>query len=182
MGVGYLRTRWGWRGVSMAIWVLHLSSLAILSCNGSFPTIMVGHYLFGCGYGLSDSGFCAWASKVRHTNAVQGLMHGCFSVGASLGPLVAAALAGRDYAWFVFYRVLVSLYRWPHPIFTKLQILLACIEASINALAFRNDTAVMNDVHLRIRAERALPQSYNPVYMCGIFLFLYNGVEGRPTA
>ena len=69
---------------------------------------LTGYFCLGLGTGLSDSGFCAWAGNAPRTNIIQGLMHGSFSVGAVLGPLMATEASNNGFEWYMFYRMMVG--------------------------------------------------------------------------
>ena len=103
-----IHSRLGWRGIAILSPVLRLTSVVILSTGPAYPMALTGYFGLGLGTGLSDSGFCAWAGNAPRTNVVQGLMHGSFSVGAVLGPLVATEVSKNGFEWYMFYRMMVS--------------------------------------------------------------------------
>jgi MFS family permease len=98
----------GRRGVALTTAVLHVLGIAILGTKPLYPIALLAYFFFGIGTGCADAGFCAWAANVRDVNAVQGLIHGSFSVGCVIGPMIVAALERAGFGWNVFYMVMVS--------------------------------------------------------------------------
>lgn len=80
----------------------------ILACGPPFYIVLPTYFILGFGVGLSDTAFCTWGSKVPFANVVQGLMHGSFSAGALLGPVLALAFTRQNLGWYIFYRAYVS--------------------------------------------------------------------------
>lgn len=80
----------------------------ILASGPPFYVVLPTYFLLGFGVGLSDTAFCTWGSRVSYANVVQGLMHGSFSGGALLGPMLALAFTRQNLPWYMFYRAYVS--------------------------------------------------------------------------
>lgn len=98
----------GWRGIALFASASRLAASLLLSTGPPFYIVLLAYFILGFGIGLSDSGFCAWGSKVPLANIVQGMMHGSFSAGALLGPILALYLARRAFGWYTFYQSYVS--------------------------------------------------------------------------
>lgn len=98
----------GRRGVGLVTSISHVTASTILATRPPYSIALVAYFVFGIGTGCADAGFCTWAANVRNANAVQGLIHGSFSVGCVIGPLIIAALEKGRLGWNVFYIVLVS--------------------------------------------------------------------------
>lgn len=97
----------GRRGVAFIASILHVVGITILVTKPLYPIALLAYFVFGIGTGCADAGFCAWAANVRDVNAVQGLIHGSFSVGCVIGPMLVAALEKAGLGWNVFYMVMV---------------------------------------------------------------------------
>jgi MFS family permease len=97
----------GRRGVALTTASLHILGIAILAAKPLYPIALLAYFFFGIGTGCADAGFCAWAANVRDANAVQGLIHGSFSAGCVISPMVVAALDKAGLGWNVFYMVMV---------------------------------------------------------------------------
>lgn len=82
--------------------------MGILATGPLFSIALTGYFLMGFGTGLSDAGFCAWAANVPYASVVQGFMHGSYSVGSILGPLLANLMLKNVHEWYEFYRMTVS--------------------------------------------------------------------------
>lgn len=62
------------------------------------------------GAGILDGSMCAWAGALERASTVTGFLHGSFSVGAALSPLVVDALvSGGARPWYTWYYVMVSV-------------------------------------------------------------------------
>lgn len=101
-------TKYGWRGVALLPPLCRLLSSTVLSAGPPFPLVIPAYLVQGVGLGLADSGFCAWGSGVSYANVMQGMIHGCFATGAILGPVLVTLVAKSDFAWYNFYRLVVS--------------------------------------------------------------------------
>ena len=104
-----IHMRFGRRGVSVIAGTFHILGAAALSTRPPFFAVLLGYWVWGFGVGCVDVGWCAWAVGVSKANLVQGLIHGSFSVGCILGPLVVAGLHSVERSWQAFYYVIVSL-------------------------------------------------------------------------
>lgn len=98
----------GRRGVALTTASLHILGIAVLATKPLYLIALVAFFFFGIGTGCADAGFCAWAANIHNTNAVQGLIHGSFSVGCVIGPLIVASLESAGLDWNVFYMVMVT--------------------------------------------------------------------------
>lgn len=118
VAAGYLFGAWvlqrllntfGWRGIAISSPLFRFLAAVLLSAGLPFPLVIAAYFVQGVGLGLSDSGFCAWGSKVPCANVVQGMMHGSFSGGAVLGPLFVTLITRRGFQWYTFYRLVVMI-------------------------------------------------------------------------
>lgn len=103
----------GQRGIACAAPVLHLLSSVVLALHPPFPLLLVAFAGVGLGSAWLDGSWCAWAGAMSNANTVSGLLHGSFSAGAAVGPVVAGlmlarssgvdgggSVAGQWYSWF----------------------------------------------------------------------------------
>ncbi|KAK5943042.1 hypothetical protein PMZ80_004047 [Knufia obscura] len=158
----------GWRGVSLIAPMLYLASDILLSIGPAYPVVLASYFVGGLGYGLSDSGFCSWASKRSYANVVQGLMHGSFAVGSIVGPLASYAVLKHGFEWAAFYRMMAIL------IFVKLVILgLAFWKESPRAFRTTRNGQQQSKVAGLTQAKLIL--------ICSIFYFFYIAVEAIYT-
>ncbi|KAJ1323346.1 MFS transporter FHS family glucose/mannose:H+ symporter [Microdochium nivale] len=118
----------GRRGIAVVGPALQLvSALGAGSHPASYGVFLALLGVGSLGVGLLDGAWCAWAGGMANANTVSGLLHGSFSAGAGLGPLLGGLLmtaGGRE--WFVWYYVLAGI---------------TVLEAVILAVAFRHDNA-----------------------------------------
>lgn len=102
----------GWRGVALLAAAVNLVSAILLITGPPFTIVLLSYYVGGIGVGIGDAGFCAWASKMLRANVVQGLMHGSFSVGCILGPVLTMLVYNQGFEWYGFYCLLVGKSRF----------------------------------------------------------------------
>lgn len=118
-----LHRRLGQRGIAV---VAPLCQAAFASAAASlhdprrrgFEVFLVATAAGNVGNGLLDGSWCAWAGGLgadsaggtgARRNLVQGLLHGCFSAGAGLGPFLAGTLFSVYGApWWAWYYVLLG--------------------------------------------------------------------------
>jgi hypothetical protein len=95
-------------GVALITAVLHVLGIAVLATKPLFSVALIFFFVFSIGTGCADAGFCAWAANGPNVNAVQGLIHGSFSVGCVIGPMIVATLEKAELGWNVFYIIMVN--------------------------------------------------------------------------
>jgi fucose permease len=98
----------GRRGIAFIGPLFQFSSAVLMAYHPNFPALLVGFSLAAFGGGLLDGSWCAWAGATKRANLISGLLHGSFSIGAGLGPLIAnSIMADRTRPWFYVYYMLV---------------------------------------------------------------------------
>ncbi len=158
---GHLSERFGMTAVFRVGSTLAALAFGIIGLGSSWATTLVGFALLGLGNGTLDSAVNAWIA-VKRRQREMGLLHGFYGVGASAGPLVAAAFVAGGDQWGV-----------PFWIFAVLQA--GIVVASPLAREGFDDTPDAPDVEAtRGRAVEA--SSYLLALVLGWF-FLYVGVE-----
>lgn len=158
---GHLSERFGMTTVFRMGSTLAALAFGIIGLGSSWATTLVGFALLGLGNGTLDSAVNAWIAVKRGQRAM-GLLHGFYGVGASAGPLVAAAfVAGGDRWWVPFW------------IFAVLQA--GIVVASPLAREGFDDTPDAPDVEAT-RGRTVEAPSYLLALVLGWF-FLYVGVE-----
>lgn len=104
-----IHSKFGQRGIAIMAPVCHIITYAVLSAHPPFPVLVVINTISGFGNGLTDACFCAWVGAMDNANAVQGVMHSCYSVGALLAPLIATSMiVTSGLPWYTFYYFMVS--------------------------------------------------------------------------
>ena len=105
----FIHMKLGQRGIAIVSPLCHLLFTSLVSVHPPFSLVLVSSAIGGFGTGLLDASWCAWAAGMRNANAISGLLHGSFSVGASLGPFLASAmLANAHRPWYTWYYFLVT--------------------------------------------------------------------------
>jgi fucose permease len=107
-----IRLRLGQRGVAIMGPFLHLLAFSTLSVHPPYPVFVV--FLVGAGFGTGclDAAWCAWTGNMASANKVQGFLHACYSLGATLGPLIATSIIAPNkgrHPWYEFFYITVCL-------------------------------------------------------------------------
>ena len=102
-----ISVRFGLRTIAVLSPVLRIAAALVLTISPPFGILLLAYAFFGYGTGLTDTAWNAWASRMSRPNVAQGLLHGSFSVGCVLGPVIAVATL-KNHAWNTVYSVIVS--------------------------------------------------------------------------
>ncbi|KAJ4528139.1 hypothetical protein HRR83_000890 [Exophiala dermatitidis] len=161
----------GRRGIAFLSPAFRFLAMGILATGPLFSIALTGYFLMGFGTGLSDAGFCAWAANVPYASVVQGFMHGSYSVGSILGPLLANLMLKNVHEWYEFYRMTGVL---------------LLVELVVLVLAFRLDHGVSRskspkEQELELQQTGHLKTNnalrHRATWICGAFCFFYVGLE-----
>ncbi|KAH7024587.1 major facilitator superfamily domain-containing protein [Microdochium trichocladiopsis] len=127
---GTIHARLGRRGIALVGPALQLLATVGAGLHpGRYEVFVACLGVGSVGIGLLDGAWCSWAggSMGGAANTVSGLLHGSFSAGAGLGPLLGGlVMVQGGLEWFVWYYILAGV---------------TVIEGVVLAIAFRNDTA-----------------------------------------
>lgn len=163
-------SRFGWRGIATAAPILHIVAVGILSSGPTFVLVLIAHFIAGLGTGHSDAGFCAWASKLPFANVVQGLMHGSFSVGCIIGPMICVSVQKHELGWYVYYWIMIAF---------------SVLELTLLATAYRKEGpeqyAASHQTIEDTVVEAESSSRTKILSTCGLFYFGYMGVESSFT-
>lgn len=165
-----IHSRFGQRGIAFLAPICHILTYVVIAVHPPFPAIVVINVLSGFGNGLTDACFCAWVGVMDKANAVQGVMHSCYSVGALLAPLIATNMVvSAGLPWWSFYYVMIaaSVLEW----------------VGLTLTFWHKTGAVYRDENPREegdtkkggRTKEALKSRIT--WTCAAFFFCYMGVE-----
>ncbi|KJK79294.1 hypothetical protein H634G_05534 [Metarhizium anisopliae BRIP 53293] len=158
----------GRRGVSIMAPLCHIVTYAVLASHPPYPALVVANAISGFGNGLTDACFCAWLGAMDKANAIQGVLHSCYSLGALFAPLIATSMVVKaGLPWYSYYYVMIGT---------------AALELGGLAAAFWDQTGSV------YRAEHASDNEGSGAgtreavkskvtWLCAAFFFLYMGVE-----
>lgn len=105
---GVIHINFGQRGIATAGPLFHIIFTAIAVLHPPFPILLIALTVGSLGTGILDGSFCAWAGGMGNANVVQGFLHGSYSAGAAIGPLIAGTmLSVGNNPWYEWYYVLV---------------------------------------------------------------------------
>ncbi|EMD91283.1 hypothetical protein COCHEDRAFT_1224478 [Bipolaris maydis C5] len=159
--------RFGQRGIAFAGPILQVIATATVAAHPGFGLILVAFAFQGLGTGLLDGSWCAWAGSMQKANTISGLLHGSFSVGAALGPLLLTVLTAKHQDWWTWYSILAG----------------ACaLSFIVQVAAFRHESASvyrqskqskMSDSKVHLREIFKHPATW----LCAAFFLTYVGVE-----
>jgi fucose permease len=107
-----IHRRFGQRGIALLGPFFHFFPAAVISTHPPFWIVLIGYAIVTFGTGLLDSSWCAWAGGMgERANTVSGMLHGSYSGGAAVGPLLAGMLIDPgNKPWWNWYYMLVSLF------------------------------------------------------------------------
>lgn len=167
-------------------------SATTMATKPRYPFALAAYFSAGLGSGCADAGFCAWAAAVCNADTVQGLIHGSFSVGSVIGPLIVAAVDKAGYTWNTFYLVAVRSCFLVSPTITFLTIIqlgIFMLEFGSLLLAFRCDDGAVYRTTTRVEettTELTIFDGKRPILHCALFFLCYVGMESTlpnsPTA
>ncbi|KAI1629282.1 major facilitator superfamily domain-containing protein [Exophiala viscosa] len=154
----------GRRGASTFTFIAHLIAAVLLSMSPSYAITLMAYFLAGMGAGFCDSSFCTWAANVTNPDKISGLIHGSYSMGCVVGPMIVAALASAGFLWQTFYLVMIIAFG---------------IEAITLLAAFRHDDGLAYRSHTDQKdpGEVGLAGNGKAIMLCSLYCFLYVGVE-----
>ncbi|KIX09756.1 uncharacterized protein Z518_00837 [Rhinocladiella mackenziei CBS 650.93] len=163
-----IHSKLGQRGIAVMAPICHIITYAVLSAHPPFPVLVVINAVSGFGNGLTDACFCAWVGVMDNANAVQGVMHSCYSIGALFAPLIATSMVVRaSLPWYAFYYFMTGA---------------AALEfLGLTATFWRKTGEVYRIEHPREneatggRTKEALKSKIT--WLCAAFFFTYMGIE-----
>ena len=105
-----IHMRFGQRGVAILATCSYIAAYAVISAHPPYPTIVVMYAVAGFGYGLIDGAWSTWTGNLEDANAVQGFLSSSYSLGATISPIVATSMSGKQHwGWSTFYWLMVSV-------------------------------------------------------------------------
>jgi len=105
---GFLSDRFGTRAVLVGSALASAAAMLAFAAAPAWPLLLVGMLALGFGGGGVDAGLNAYVA-LRHGPGAMNLLHGCYGIGATIGPLaLTAALAGGR-SWRVPYAGLFAV-------------------------------------------------------------------------
>jgi fucose permease len=103
-----MHSKFGQRGVAIVGPSCHLVSYIVLALHPPYPVLVVMFLLIGFGNGLIDAAWSAWLGNMAQANEVCGFLHGSYSLGATIAPLVSSVMFSRgSLPWYTFYYIMV---------------------------------------------------------------------------
>ncbi|KAI1323854.1 tRNA wybutosine-synthesizing protein [Xylariaceae sp. FL0255] len=100
----------GQRGVALLGPLVQILGYIALSLHPPFAALPPLLLLPGFGSGLQDSAWNAWVGNMQSANELLGFIHGCYGLGATIGPLIATAFVTKGmFPWYYFYYVMLGM-------------------------------------------------------------------------
>lgn len=172
----------GQRGIAIIGPGLHVISFISATQHPPFPVFVIICMLTGLGSGLVDGGWNAWLGAIPNNNGIMGSLHGFYSLGATVAPLIATAVITKaGWQWYGFYYLMTSA---------------ALIEFGSSVAAFWTITGFKyRMIHQRIinqdaedssricptnnQNDKSTLQALGNVYtwLISAFIFVYAGIE-----
>ena len=131
----------------------------------SWPTLILAAFGMGLGSGVIDAGLNTYIAGYRSTRLLN-WMHGCFGLGATIGPLILTALFAAGLVW-----------RWGYVMAGVAQLSVALL-LLLTLGHWRTTSSRQGGSSTPARAATALQTLRVPLVMLGIMMFLvYAGLE-----
>ena len=103
-----IHMKFGQRGISILGPSCHVIVYVVLAVHPPYPVLVVVFVAAGFGNGLMDAAWCAWIGNMASANRVSGFLQACYSLGATLSPLIATAMVTKaQLPWYYFYYLMV---------------------------------------------------------------------------
>lgn len=100
----------GQRGVAVMAPLCHIATYAVLAAHPPYPVLVAANVVSGFGNGLLDACFCAWLGVMQNANALQGILHSMYSLGALFAPLIATSMiVTYNLPWYTYYYLMVGI-------------------------------------------------------------------------
>ena len=183
-----VHVKFGQRGVAIVAPACHLISFVVLAAHPPYPVLVVIFILVGFGNGLIDAAWCAWIGNMANANEVSGFLQACYSLGATVSPLMATAMFTKGgLPWYTFYYLMVSSRKEPKSAtFNILQIGTSAIEIVTSSITFWKQTGAIykleNPTDSNSDSGRTREAIKNKVtWIFAAFIFGYVGAEGIVT-
>lgn len=101
---GYLRVALGTGGYLMAGAGLQLLAQILRFWMPPFPLFSVTFFFVALGQAFQDSQANTFVATIKNAHRWLGLIHGCYAIGLTVGPIIAAAMASNlNGRWATFY-------------------------------------------------------------------------------
>ena len=98
----------GQRGIALIGPIFQIIANLLIALHPNFVWVLVAFAIQGLGTGLLDGSWCAWAGSMEKANTISGLLHGSYSVGGAVGPLLVTLITTSHRPWYIWYFILVS--------------------------------------------------------------------------
>jgi fucose permease len=105
---GFLSDRFGTRALLIASALATAVAVLAYAAAPVWPLMVVGALVGGLGAGGVDAGLNAYVA-LRHGPGPMNLLHGCYGIGATLGPLALTAVLAGGLSWRLPYAGLLVL-------------------------------------------------------------------------
>jgi fucose permease len=105
---GFLSDRFGTRAVLIGSALASAAAMLAFAAAPAWPLLLLGALALGFGGGGIDAGLNAYVA-LRHGPGAMNLLHGCYGIGATIGPLVLTALLAGGRSWRLPYAGMFAL-------------------------------------------------------------------------
>ncbi|KAF2826045.1 MFS general substrate transporter [Ophiobolus disseminans] len=172
-----IHVRCGQRGIATIGPICQIVFASIAATEPPFPIFLAAAVIGGFGSGLIEAAWCAWSAGMgKDANRIQGYMHGAFSMGCSLGPMIVGSLISSGKPWRNWYALL--------SIFTLLELLTSMFAfRHENAAAYHRGLSKLDDDTSGMVSPSDVKSLFRyPIsWICGAFLLAYVGIETSIT-
>lgn len=103
---------YGQRGIAILAPLCRLVGYIIIALHPPYPVLPVAMLFPGFGNGLEDSAWNAWIGNLQNANELLGILHGAYSAGATIAPLIATSMVTKGnppLEWYSYYYIMIGV-------------------------------------------------------------------------
>jgi fucose permease len=157
-------------------------------CTAPFPAIICSFFLLGLGIAINLSLSNVFCANLHNATAALGVMHGCYGLGGTIGPLIATAMATTErliFSRYYFLTLAIALFNflfagwsfWDFEAETG-QNLLTTIEQTASRTQNSAGATVQQKNRVKVQiADMAKAFKSKTVILGALFIFAYQGAE-----
>jgi len=159
----------GQRGIAIIAPTTHIITYITLCLHPPWPVVVVFSCIGGFGNGLIDGAWSSYAGNMVAGNILAGSLHACYSLGATMSPLIITSLIVKHHLpWYYFYYIMTGL---------------SCITLIVCSISFWSQTSTVYRTHhphepgdgQNSTTKTALKNRVT--WLCSVFFLLYVGAE-----
>lgn len=161
----------GQRGIAILAPTTHIITYLTLCLHPPWPVVVLFTCIGGFGNGLIDGAWSSYAGNMVAGNILAGSLHACYSLGATMSPLIITNLIVKHHLpWYYFYYMMTGL---------------SCITLTVCSISFWSQTSSIYRAHHphepggdgQSSSTTKTALKNRVTWLCSVFFLLYVGAE-----